>query len=133
MIGAVLQNLGGPRLLRFVTVGVGGALLFFGLSWLLVSRGLSPFTGSAVAYATAFVVAYSAHRSWTFEGRHDHAQALPRYFVLQLGCALFSGVVAHVAVSRFGMSPLTMSMFTTVAASAASYFLSSLWVFASRG
>lgn len=128
----LLQNLGTPRLARFVTVGVGAALLFFGLSWFLVSMGLTPFMGSVIAYATAFAVAYSAHRGWTFEGKHRHAQALPRYFVLQLGCALFSGVVAHIAVSRFGTSPLTMSMLTTVTASAASYVLSSLWVFSGR-
>ncbi len=129
-MGEILRNLfGSPRLFRFVTVGVGAAALFFGLSWLLVSRGVPPFTGSVIAYATAFVVAYSAQRAWTFEGRHDHAQALPRYFVLQVGCALFSGVVAHFATSRLGMSPFAMSALTTVVASAASYVISSLWVF----
>ncbi|TGP47001.1 GtrA family protein, partial [bacterium M00.F.Ca.ET.229.01.1.1] len=87
------------RLFRFLVVGVGAALLLFVLSWLLVSLGLSPFVGSAAAYAIAFVVAYSAQRGWTFGGEHDHATALPRYLTLQLGCAVFSGLVSHVAVA----------------------------------
>jgi putative flippase GtrA len=121
------------RLFRFLTVGVGAALLFFVLSWLLVSLGLSPFIGSVVAYAIAFVVAYSAQRGWTFGGQHDHISAMPRYLALQLGCALFSGLVSHLAVTRFGLSALAMSALTTVAAGAVSYILSSLWVFPTRG
>ncbi|MDX8432287.1 GtrA family protein [Mesorhizobium sp. M4B.F.Ca.ET.190.01.1.1] len=121
------------RLFRFLVVGVGAALLLFVLSWLLVSLGLSPFVGSAAAYAIAFVVAYSAQRGWTFGGEHDHATALPRYLALQLGCAVFSGLVSHVAVAHFGLSPLGMSALTTVATSALSYVASSLWVFPARG
>lgn len=122
----------GTRLFRFVVVGVGAALLFFVLAFLLVSAGLPPFPGSALAWAAAFVVAYTAQRGWTFGGRHDHGHAFPRYFAVQLGCAAFSGIVAHVAVHRFGMSPLAMSAVTTVLASAASFVLSSLWVFPDR-
>ena len=120
------------RLFRFLTVGVGAALLLFALSWLLVSLGLSPFVGSLIAYAIAFAVAYSAQRGWTFGGQHDHARAMPRYFALQVGCALFSGLVSHVAVARFGMSFLAMSALTTVVTSTVSYILSSLWVFPVR-
>ncbi|MDX8510298.1 GtrA family protein [Mesorhizobium captivum] len=120
------------RLFRFLTVGFGAALLLFVLSWLLVSMGLSPFTGSVVAYAISFVVAYSAQHGWTFGGKHDHATAMPRYLALQVGCAVFSGLVSHVAATRFAMPPLSMSALTTVAASAASYVLSSLWVFPAR-
>lgn len=117
------------RLIRFAVVGVGAALLFFVLSWALVYAGLPPFVGSVIAYVLAFVVAYSAQRGWTFEGRHDHAHALPRYLVTQLACATFAGLSAHIAVSIFSASPLVMSAITTVAASAVSYVLSSVWVF----
>lgn len=121
------------RLFRFLTVGVGAALLFFVLSWLLVSLGFSPFIGSVLAYAIAVVVAYNAQRGWTFGGQHDHAHAMPRYLALQVGCALFSGLVSHVAVTRLGFSALAMSALTTVAASTVSYVMSSLWVFPTRG
>jgi putative flippase GtrA len=121
------------RLFRFIVVGVGAAALMFALTYALVLAGLPPFFGSTLAYAAAFVVAYSAQRGWTFGGRHDHSHAFPRYLVLQLCCALFSGVVSHVAVARFGMSALAMSALTAIVAGATSYVLSSLWVFPDRG
>jgi putative flippase GtrA len=122
----------GSRLLRFLTVGVGAAGLFFLLTFLLVSAGLPPFIGSMLAYAISFVVAYLAQRGWTFGGRHDHSHSLPRYFALQLTCATVTGGVSHVAVNEFGMSPLAMSALATVLASAVSYVVSSLWVFPDR-
>jgi putative flippase GtrA len=115
--------------LRFVIVGVGAAVLLFCLSWLFVSSGMPPFAGSVLAYAIAFVAAYSAQRNWTFGGDHGHGHALPRYFVLQAGCALASGLVAHVAVASFGASPFVMSALTVIGASAVSYVGSMLWVF----
>ena len=120
----------GLRAVRFLTVGVGSALLFFVLTYALVSLGMPPFAGAAIAYAAAFVIAYSAQRSWTFGGGHEHGRTLPRYFVLQAGCALGSGLLAHVAVEKFQMSPLAMSVLTTIAAGLVSYVASSRWVFA---
>jgi len=120
------------RLARFITVGAGAALLLFALTWLFATLGLPPFAGSVLAYAIAFAVAYSAQRAWTFGARHGHGHALPRYFAVQLACALVSGLAAHIAVTRLGMQPLAMSATTTIAASAASYLLSLFWVFPDR-
>jgi putative flippase GtrA len=55
---------------------------------------------------------------------------LPRYFIIQLGCALLSGILAQLLVTYLKMPPLAMSAVTTIAASLASYFLSSRWAFA---
>lgn len=118
------------RLQRFVIVGVGAALLLFGLSYAFVRLGMSPFAGSTLAYAIAFVVAYCAQKSWTFQSRERHMTTLPRYFVLQAGCAITSGITAHTAVTVFGASPIVMSAVTTIVASAVSFVLSSIWVFA---
>lgn len=132
-MSTVARPASGQRLFRFLVVGVGAAALLFLLSFLLVHAGLPPFAASTLAYGIAFVVAYSAQRGWTFGAEHDHGHALPRYFVLQAGCALFSGLVSHVAVAQFGMSPLAMSAVTTIVTSAVSFVLSSVWVFPERG
>ena len=128
-MNGLARKLATARFVRFAVVGVGAALLFFVLSWALVSAGLPPFAGSVIAYLLAFVMAYSAQRSWTFEGRHDHGRAFPRYLATQLVCALFAGLSAHVAVAVFSAPPLVMSAIITLAAGAASYVLSSVWVF----
>lgn len=121
------------RLFRFLVVGAGAAVLLFLSGYFLVSVGIPPFAANTLAYILAFAVAYSAQRGWTFGAEHEHGRALPRYLVLQAGCALFSGLIAHIAVARFAMSPLAMSAMTTVLTSAASFVLSSVWVFPSRG
>jgi putative flippase GtrA len=120
------------RLFRFVVVGVGAAALFFVLTYALAVAGVPPLFGSTLAYAIAFVVAYTAQRGWTFGGRHDHSRAFPRYLALQLCCAVLSGVVSHVATTRLGMSALAMSALTAIVAGATSYVLSSRWVFPDR-
>jgi len=128
-MSGLARKFNAARFVRFVVVGLGAALLFFVLSWVLVSAGLPPFAGSVIAYLLAFVVAYSAQRNWTFEGRHDHGRALPRYVLTQLICAVFAGLCAHIAVSVFSAPPLVMSAIITLAAGTASYVLSSVWVF----
>ena len=117
------------RLMRFIVVGVGAALMFFVLSFLFRRGGMPPFAGTVVAYAISFAAAYIAQRGWTFGGVHSHGEAFPRYLTGQIGCALMSGVVGHVAVDGFGLSAFWMSATVTIAASAASYLLSSFWVF----
>lgn len=118
------------QFVRFVITGGSVAALFFVMSYVLVRYGLSPFAGSVIAYLIAFACGYTLQRNWTFSGTQAHRVAFPRYLTLQLCCALLSGVVSHVAVERFGASPVVMSLTTTIVASAVSYVLSSRWVFA---
>lgn len=120
------------RIVRFLTVGLGAAALLFVLSYLFRRLGMPPFAGSVAAYAIAFVIAYSAQRGWTFGGAHSHRHAFPRYLAVQVICALVAGLVAHGAVAGLGWSALAMSAALTLAAGAASFVLSSLWVFPSR-
>lgn len=127
-----LRSLLDMRLARFITVGLCAALLLFCLTWLLARIGLSPMAGGIMAYGLTVAVAYTAQRSWTFGGRHDHASALPRYLAVQASCALLSGVTSELAVTMLGAPPMLMSAIATVAASAASFVLSSLWVFPQR-
>lgn len=114
---------------RFLISGVGTAALFFVLSFLFARGGLAPFWASVSAYAIAFGVGYSVQRTWTFQANTAHGQALPRYFALQAGCALVSGVVAEGAVRYLGTTPFFMSVLTTLVAGGVSFVVSRLWVF----
>jgi putative flippase GtrA len=116
-------------LARFLITGVGANLLFLLLSYAFVRGSVAPFWASMAAYAIAFVVSYLAQRNWTFEARHRHARSLPRYFVLQLGCATLSGGLAEGAVRVVGLPPLAMAVFTAGVVGLISYVLSSTWVF----
>lgn len=117
-------------MVRFLIVGGGAALLFAVLAYVFARSGVPPFPASAVAYLIAFAFAYLTQRSWTFEGEQSHAIAFPRYLVLQIGCAVLSGIVSYVAVEIYDASLLTMSIGAMLITSAVSYVVSSLWVFA---
>lgn len=120
------------RLVRFVIVGGGAAVLMFVLSYLFRLGGIQPFAGNIAAYAIVFAVAYSAQRGWTFGGSHAHRRVLPRYLAAQLASALAAGLVGYVFTDVLGASPFWMSGAVTLTAGATSYFLSSRWVFASE-
>lgn len=120
----------GPRLARFATVGVAAALILFLLSFVLTHLGVPPFAAGAAAYAAAFAFAYTLQHGWTFGGGQPHRRALPRYLIVQCGCALLSGAVSHLALGGLGLAPWAASGLTTIVASAASFVLSSCWAFA---
>jgi putative flippase GtrA len=124
----LLQN----QTLRFVIVGSSAALLLMALSWIFVAAGMPPFPGSALAYLIAFAFAYTLQRNWTFGARHSHRQAFGRYLTAQLASAVFSGLVAHATLRWLGLPVGAMSVATAVLGSAASYVLSTRWVFSDR-
>ena len=129
MLRALLGAMVETRLARFVIAGAASAGLFLVTCYAPVIGGMSPLFGSLLSYALAFSAGYTLQRSWTFQGQHRHASALPRYFVLQVGCALASGVIAQTSTVVFRLSPFLMSLVTTAAAGLLSYLLSSNWVF----
>ena len=118
------------RLARFVIVGGGAAGLYMALAYGFLRAGAPPFAAGLAAYAMSFVIAYVLQQRWTFEGAGRHARTLPRYFLLQAGCALASGGLSQFLAVRLGWPSAAVSAVTTVCAAAISYLASSLWVFA---
>lgn len=114
---------------KFIVSGASTALLFLVMCYGLTKSGLDPFVASIVAYGIAFAVGYGLQRWWTFDGRHRHTSALPRYFVLQAGCALLSGLVSWQGVHWLHLSPLPMATMTAIVTGGISFGVSRYWVF----
>ena len=117
------------QMLRFVCVGVSVAVFFMFLTYALVSGGAPPFWASVLAYVICFVVAYLLQRFWTFEAKHPHREALPKYFALQVACAVLSGLVPQVAIDHFGATHLMAAGLAALTACVLSYLGSTLFVF----
>jgi putative flippase GtrA len=117
------------QMLRFVCVGLGVAVFFASLTYAFVSGGVPPFWASILAYVISFVVAYLLQRYWTFEAKHSHREALPKYLALQVACAVSSGLVAQLAVDYFGAIHLVAAGLAAVTAGVLSYIGSALFVF----
>lgn len=117
------------QMLRFVCVGVGVAAFFMFLTYALVSGGAPPFWSSVSAYVICFVVAYLLQRFWTFEAKHPHREALPKYLALQVACAVLSGLVPQVAIDHFGATHLVAAGLAALTAGVLSYVGSTIFVF----
>jgi putative flippase GtrA len=126
---SLLEDVLSRRETRFLLAGAGLAGFFFIAVFLLTIGGLAPFASSVLAYFGALGLGYFVQRNWSFRGRHSHSKALPRYLMLQTGCAVLSGLGAQAATSYFRMPPLAMSIVNTFLMALISYVVSLNWVF----
>lgn len=119
------------RLVRFVIVGGGCALLYFALMWFFrASLSFAPFVATILAYAISFCVAYTLQHRWTFRSDASHKVTLPRYALVQVTCALLTAVITQAVSHLYPQSPnWLLAGISTVLASGLSFVLSSLWVF----
>jgi len=118
------------REFRFLLAGAALAIFYFNVVFSLVRfASLSPFMSSVLAYVSALGLGYVVQRNWSFRARHSHSKALPRYVLLQAGCAGISGLSAQAATTYFQMPPLVMSVLNTITVSLISFIVSMNWVF----
>lgn len=119
------------KTLRFIVVGVLGAIVYFTCSYLFLTlTSLPAFLASLLAYACSFGFAYLGQKYWAFRSIAPHSVTLFRYAVLQACCAIFAATFTQVSVSYSELSPLLLSALATVFTSGISYVVSSCWVFA---
>lgn len=119
------------KTVRFIIVGVLGALVYFFCSYFFLTYTRLPaFVASLLAYACSFGFAYLGQKIWAFRSVAPHSVTLVRYALLQLFCATFAATFTQVFVSYSHLSPLFLSALATVFTSGISYIVSSCWVFA---
>ncbi|OQK16727.1 hypothetical protein AU255_02125 [Methyloprofundus sedimenti] len=119
------------KTVRFIVVGILGALVYFICSYLFLTYTRLPaFLASLFAYACSFGFAYLGQKLWAFRSVSPHKVTLFRYAVLQLSCATFAATFTQVFVSYTDLSPLLLSGLATMFTSGISYIVSSCWVFA---
>lgn len=119
------------KTLRFIIVGVLGALIYFICSYLFLSYSELPaYLASLCAFVCSFCFAYLGQKYWAFRSIAPHSVTLFRYGILQTCCATFAASFTQISVTYSDLSPLFLSALATVFTSGISYIVSSLWVFA---
>ncbi|MBW0003942.1 MAG: GtrA family protein [Hyphomicrobiales bacterium] len=120
-------------LLRFLAVGGAATLGYILVCYFLQTLcGWPPFWASAVAYLAMVGFAYLAQRNFTFRSSRHHLISLPLYAALQSGCGLFAAVTVQVLVTTAQISALSASTVAAALSAAASYVISSSWIFSDR-
>lgn len=118
------------KTVRFIVIGVLGALVYFFCSYLLLSyTELPAFLASLFAYACSFGFSYLGQKVWAFRSIAPHSVTLFRYAVLQACCATFAAIFTQVSVLYSDWSALLLSGLAAVLTSGISYIVSSRWVF----
>jgi putative flippase GtrA len=98
-------------------------------SYLLLRAGVAPMAAGLAAYAIAFSVGYGLQRWWTFEARHAHGRALPRYFAAQVSIGGITALATWVGASVLHWPHAVVSVGTAGLSGALSYLASRYWVF----
>jgi len=119
------------KLIRFLTVGIGCAGIYFSVNYMLQTMiGLSQFVSALVAYFLSFGVAYLLQKNWTFKSSAAHSKTLARYVAAQIIAAALTAMFSQAFTEIFpSMSKAPLSIISTCIAGASSFVLSSLWVF----
>jgi putative flippase GtrA len=121
-------------LIRFLIVGVTATLGYVLICYFLQTlSGWQPFWASIVAYATMFLFAYVAQRSFTFRSTRNHRISLPLYAALQIACGLFAATAVQWLVNSAHISALAASATAAALSAAASYLVSASWIFPDAG
>jgi putative flippase GtrA len=117
-------------LVRFLIVGISATLGYILICYFLQTlASWAPFWASIVAYAAMFAFAYVAQRSFTFRSSRHHLISLPLYAALQIACGSFAAVTVQFLVTSAHISALGASMAAAALSAAASYLVSSSWIF----
>lgn len=129
--GCCVLSFGVQRFLRFLASGgISTATNFVG-AYALLQAGVAAWIANLAAYAVAFAVGYTLQRAWTFEGRHRHGEALPRYLALQVSVAAITALVGHVG-ALLHMPNLVIALGSTGVSGVLCFLGTSLWVFPRR-
>jgi len=126
-----------PRLLeliRFGSVGVGTAVLYFCLFWLVNLLVVLPaWLVGAICYGPCLVVNYVLHRTFTFRSDHSHGHAGPRFVVIQLGGLLINSAVLWLGTEVLRLSYWPSQLGAIACLALWSYAGQRFWTFAPHG
>ncbi len=84
------------KLGRYIVVGSIGALIYYGILWLLVEvAGIAVLVASSIGFILVLLENYVLHYFWTFDSSARHREALPRFVAMNMiGLCLNLGVMS---------------------------------------
>lgn len=119
------------QLLSFLVIGGVAAASFVGLSaaGVALPTGLPKWLVSALCYAAFIVPVYLLHRRFSFRSDAPHAQALPRYVVVQVAGLALATAFSWLAYSLFGLPNVPAALLVIGLTSGVNFVVLRLWAF----
>jgi putative flippase GtrA len=117
------------KLLRFIVSGVVAAgVYYFALSALL-SSGVHPLIGGALAYIAAMPVSFSLHKIFTFRSKDRFSNEAPRFVLASIVGIAVASVTPALLLHQTSMSKHVASVITCILTPLMTYLLLNTWVF----
>ncbi len=116
------------RIARFCVVGASNTAITFVVFAVLVAIGCPAPVASAAGFILGAANGYAWNTRWTFADQGVGAAAIPRYVVVQVGCAALSAAGVLVARSD-GLARLTSEVVILPWVTLVAYALSRTFVF----
>lgn len=118
---------------RFVFVGGTTALLYFGLTYVVVEGFSQQATiASSAAYLIAAGYNYLLHYHWTFATNAPHGEVLVKYLLTCAGGVVLNGLVMHFGVLLLPVHYMVVQLLAAGVVICWSLVVSMLWVFARK-
>ena len=115
---------------RFLLVGGSTALLYFGLTFILVERlGLQITLSSTAAYILSICYNYLLHYHWTFSTKAAHGFVVVKYALTCFGGILINALVMHFGLTLLSVHYMVVQIFAAALMVCWSLAISALWVF----
>lgn len=119
-------------LLRFVAIGVTGALAFVVLSTAIISLrlGFADWIVNTGCYAALIVPVYLLHRRFSFRSDAGHWDALPRYMAVQGMALVLAALFSFVLYGVLTLPTLSASLLVIALTSGINFLVLRGWAFA---
>ena len=118
------------RLIRFGTVGSLATVVYYGLLWVMVEIfSISILVASSAAFIFVTIENYILHYTWTFRSTNAHAEAFPRFLLMNMGGFAINWLVMFAGVVVAGFNYLWVQALAIAIVIAWNLALSHLWIF----
>lgn len=118
------------RLIRFGMVGALAAVVYYGLLWTMVEVfSISILVASSAAFIFVTIENYILHYTWTFRSINAHAEAFPRFLLMNIGGFGINWLVMYAGVVVADFNYLWVQALAITIVVAWNLALSHLWIF----
>lgn len=118
------------RLFRFGLVGALATGVYYGLLWLMVEVfSISVLMATSAAFIFVTIENYILHYTWTFRSTHAHAEAFPRFLVMNLVGFGINWLVMYGGAVVAGFNYLLVQALAIALVVAWNLALSHFWIF----
>lgn len=117
---------------RFAVVGIVATFVHMLMAWTLIeSTRLSPLLANLMAFLTAFVVSFTGHYHWTFQGAGSPWRAMRRLFLISSSAFAINTLLLAGLLKSSWMSASVAAIVAAGIVPAISFLASRFWGFKS--